>query len=224
MQLRLKSVRINKSKKRHLFIKFICIYFLIIYKMRNTKKQAFTLVELIVVITILAILGTIAFISLQGYSQDAKNSKVTSDVSSLAQKVNIKTTEANGSTLAELLKANSTVSANNSAAGTWAWIAISASNYKVGNLDFAELGEDRNKFSDEATGKDYLYAYLAEGRTALYSVAGQIKDAAGNYTAVVKWNYYTTATTDNPGLISASGASNTGVIDNEALWAGNTLY
>jgi prepilin-type N-terminal cleavage/methylation domain-containing protein len=48
--------------------------------MRNTKKQAFTLVELIVVITILAILGTIAFISLQGYSQDAKNSKVTSDL------------------------------------------------------------------------------------------------------------------------------------------------
>jgi prepilin-type N-terminal cleavage/methylation domain-containing protein len=74
--------------------------------MRSTKNQAFTLVELIVVITILAILGTIAFISLQGYSQDAKNSKVTSDVSSLAQKVNIKTTEANGSTLKELLVAN----------------------------------------------------------------------------------------------------------------------
>jgi prepilin-type N-terminal cleavage/methylation domain-containing protein len=46
--------------------------------MKNTNK-AFTLVELIVVITILAILGTIAFISLQGYSQDAKNSKVVSD-------------------------------------------------------------------------------------------------------------------------------------------------
>jgi len=61
--------------------------------MRNTKKQAFTLVELIVVITILAILGTIAFISLQGYSQDAKNSKVTNDISSIAQKVNIRTTE-----------------------------------------------------------------------------------------------------------------------------------
>ena len=49
------------------------------------KKQntAFTLVELIVVITILAILGTIAFLSLQGYSQDAKNSKVSSDIRTL---------------------------------------------------------------------------------------------------------------------------------------------
>lgn len=41
----------------------------------NTKNiKWFTLVELIVVITILAILWTIAFISLQGYSQDSRNS------------------------------------------------------------------------------------------------------------------------------------------------------
>jgi len=35
--------------------------------------QAFTLVELIVVITILAILGTIGFISLQGYAVVARD-------------------------------------------------------------------------------------------------------------------------------------------------------
>ena len=37
------------------------------------RKQAFTLVELIVVITILAILWTIGFISLQWYSKDSRN-------------------------------------------------------------------------------------------------------------------------------------------------------
>lgn len=46
----------------------------------NRQKQAFTLVELIVTITILAILWTIAFISLQGYSADARDSKRISDV------------------------------------------------------------------------------------------------------------------------------------------------
>jgi len=44
------------------------------------NKSAFTLVELIVVITILAILWTIAFISLQWYSSTARNSVRVSDV------------------------------------------------------------------------------------------------------------------------------------------------
>ncbi|MFK7780198.1 MAG: fibrinogen-like YCDxxxxGGGW domain-containing protein [Candidatus Gracilibacteria bacterium] len=47
------------------------------------QKQAFTLVELIVVITILAILGTIAFISLQGYSASSRDSVRISDVSNM---------------------------------------------------------------------------------------------------------------------------------------------
>jgi prepilin-type N-terminal cleavage/methylation domain-containing protein len=47
------------------------------------QKQAFTLVELIVVITILAILWTIAFISLQWYSKDARDSIRISDTSNM---------------------------------------------------------------------------------------------------------------------------------------------
>ncbi|MFB0964433.1 MAG: prepilin-type N-terminal cleavage/methylation domain-containing protein, partial [Patescibacteria group bacterium] len=39
------------------------------------NSKGFTLVELIVVITILAILATIGFLSLQGYTSDAKNTK-----------------------------------------------------------------------------------------------------------------------------------------------------
>jgi len=46
-------------------------------------KKAFTLVELIVVITILAILWTIAFISLQWYSRDARDSTRTADISNI---------------------------------------------------------------------------------------------------------------------------------------------
>ncbi|MFK7780687.1 MAG: InlB B-repeat-containing protein [Candidatus Gracilibacteria bacterium] len=51
--------------------------------MNHIKKQAFTLVELIIVITILAILGTIAFISLQGYSTSSRNSVRISDLSTM---------------------------------------------------------------------------------------------------------------------------------------------
>ncbi|MDP2090138.1 MAG: DUF1566 domain-containing protein [Candidatus Gracilibacteria bacterium] len=45
------------------------------------KQRAFTLVELIIVIAILAILGTIAFISLQGYSSQSRDSARISDLS-----------------------------------------------------------------------------------------------------------------------------------------------
>ena len=49
----------------------------------STLGWAFTLVELIVVITILTILWTIAFVSLQWYSRDARNSARISDISNI---------------------------------------------------------------------------------------------------------------------------------------------
>ena len=50
---------------------------------QNKKNQWFTLVELIVVITILAILWTIVFISLQWYSSQARDSKRLSDIQNI---------------------------------------------------------------------------------------------------------------------------------------------
>lgn len=52
---------------------------------RLSKKlfSAFTLAELIVVITILAILATIGFLALSGYSQDAKESATKANVRSI---------------------------------------------------------------------------------------------------------------------------------------------
>jgi len=51
--------------------------------------RAFTLVELIVVITILAILGTIAFISLQWYSSQARDSKRISDIQNIKKSLEL---------------------------------------------------------------------------------------------------------------------------------------
>jgi prepilin-type N-terminal cleavage/methylation domain-containing protein len=56
----------------------------------NKQNKAFTLVELIVVITILAILWTIAFISLQWYSKDTRNSVRLSDLSNIDKTLWIK--------------------------------------------------------------------------------------------------------------------------------------
>ncbi len=53
------------------------------------KRYWFTLVELIVVITILAILWTIAFISLQWYSSQARDSKRLSDISNIKKSLEL---------------------------------------------------------------------------------------------------------------------------------------
>lgn len=53
------------------------------------QRKAFTLVELIVVITILAILWTIAFISLQWYSRDARDSTRISDLSKIKTSIEL---------------------------------------------------------------------------------------------------------------------------------------
>ena len=56
---------------------------------QNKQTKAFTLVELIVVITILAILWTIAFISLQWYSRDARDSVRQSDIANIVKSMGL---------------------------------------------------------------------------------------------------------------------------------------
>ena len=47
---------------------------------KNSHGEGFTLVELIVVITILAVLATVGFLSLSGYSDDARSSATKANV------------------------------------------------------------------------------------------------------------------------------------------------
>ncbi|MFA5917899.1 MAG: prepilin-type N-terminal cleavage/methylation domain-containing protein [Candidatus Gracilibacteria bacterium] len=61
--------------------------------MKKLYRQAFTLVELIVVITILAILGTIAFISFQNYSKSARDGARMADINNIEKSLGIFITE-----------------------------------------------------------------------------------------------------------------------------------
>ncbi len=61
--------------------------------MYNLKKSWFTLVELIVVITILAILGTIAFITFQWYTKNSRDSVRMTDLSNITKTMELYVSE-----------------------------------------------------------------------------------------------------------------------------------
>lgn len=179
--------------------------------MKNTKK-AFTLVELIVVITILAVLATVAFISLTGHAQDAKNSKVTADLRTLASALETSMTQGKATVKnaisGDLTAVNTVDNGTQTASSIVIDDTASTGNYSVGNVNFGQIGQNGADFVD-SNNNQYIYAFFATGAIAQYQVAGQITEASGDNKIVVKGNYYDAgATNDVDGLISASGATN----------------
>jgi len=153
-----------------------------------SKKNCswFTLVELIVVITILAILGTIAFISLQGYSADARNTKRTSDLSNINTKVQI--------WFIEWLPLFSLLD------GTWSTITASWTNiqiswrrysqlvwfYNAWDINYSAINLDETKFLDPIA--NVPYKIWVTSLWTRYELAATIEDDEDSNTLVM-WNW-----------------------------------
>lgn len=150
--------------------------------MRNTKK-AFTLVELIVVITILAILGTIAFISLQWYSSDARNSKRTSDLNSVVSAVS--TAQTKGTPILSLVD---TVTANTLTTINIAWTgATDGTNYEAGTPNYVALEVKEDDFKDP-NGDEYVMGVTTK-ISGKYEIAASMENGSWEETAKVQWTY-----------------------------------
>jgi prepilin-type N-terminal cleavage/methylation domain-containing protein len=179
--------------------------------MKN-KVNAFTLVELIVVITILAILATIAFVSLQGYSQRAKNAKVSQDLNALKHTIEISTTNGVVESLDSIVLGD--ISAINGVApsgtvtlyddqniASQAVLDNVATKYSIGGIDFAALRQNGDEFKD-SEGNEYIIAIAYSGSTSYYQLAGQQEENSGELLAITKGNYIAQSG-DTPSLISA---------------------
>ncbi len=151
--------------------------------MRNTKK-AFTLVELIVVITILAILGTIAFISLQGYSADARNSKRTSDLGNIQGAMSLKQVE--WVPLLSFITADSanTVTDIDLAGYT---TGLTSTEYTAGTPSYTVLNVIAKDFKDPKSDKEYRIGATTKAGGVFQVAATLEKD--GTDTAQVNGTY-----------------------------------
>lgn len=152
--------------------------------MRNTKN-AFTLVELIVVITILAILGTIAFISLQGYSADARNSKRTSDVGNIQWAMSLKQVEGVPLLSFIITDTNSKVA---SADLSLAWSGTySGTAYNAGTPAYTVLNVIAKDFKDPKSDKEYRIGATTL-KNGVFQVAATL-EKDGTDTALVNGTY-----------------------------------
>lgn len=147
-------------------------------------KTGFTLVELIVVITILAILGTIAFISLNGYNNDAKNGKVVSDLRNLAWAVEVSKTTDNTTLLSLITNTGSTntVAGSSIVNNSWSTLASSWSVYLVGNINFGALKQNGDSFKDPNSfdeNQEYIFAIAYSPDYSFFEFAGQVLEGEG---------------------------------------------
>ncbi|NUJ97724.1 type II secretion system protein [Candidatus Gracilibacteria bacterium] len=150
--------------------------------MKNLKR-GFTLVELIVVITILAILGSIAFISLQGYSSDARNSKRTSDLGSLESAMSTQLAEGQS-----ILSFASGTTANQLTTPSIAGSNSTTADYNAGTVNYSALPVKSTDFQDPSGNASYVVGVTTR-KDGKHELAASMEQGAGSKVAKVIGDY-----------------------------------
>ncbi|MDD2892050.1 MAG: type II secretion system protein [Candidatus Gracilibacteria bacterium] len=148
----------------------------------SMNVKGFTLVELIVVITILVILGTIAFLNLGGMSASARDSQRTSDLNQI--NTQIMTSQAkSGMSYINMVSSGAANQLNTlSIAGTG---VTPGAEYTAGDVNYTVLGIDSAKFKDPIKAVAYKMGATSLAGTA-YQLAATLEETN---TALVMGTY-----------------------------------
>ncbi len=157
------------------------------------QYSGFTLVELIVVITILAILGTIGFISLtkqHSYSRDSVREK---DIANMSKILRLNIWSGNIWNITDYI---STPLPNNV---MWSWKAfgedITSLSYEVGIGNPIKFNNET--FTDPKSQTPYPIAIIQTKEWIYYQVAASLESGR----AAISWNYFQGQSNDLSGII-----------------------
>ncbi len=141
--------------------------------------------------------STIAFISLNWYAQDAKNSKINSDIRSLISAIEVNLIQWN-ITYDELVLQES------HSDFAWSQVIINEQKftagreYKVWKINFDALG--LNKYDFQAPdGSDYYISTISSWSIAMYQLMGFLENG-NNFEAKIRWTYYQRDENDSESL------------------------
>lgn len=168
------------------------------------NKLAFTLVELIVVIVILAILWTLAFISFSWYNRDAKNSKIKIDIRNLTSMMEVNLSK--WKDLDDLVLTDRTsINWVNTWSTVYSWSYVLWNlKYEVWTFDFKKFGQNWDDFvyNDNWVKRDYLFAYAKTTQKLYYQFWWQILNVSWKYNVLINWTYSKISFSDAKWLIS----------------------
>lgn len=177
---------------------------------KNTK--GFTLVELIVVITILAILATIGFLSLQGYTQDAKETKTVANLRTVASSL-VNESAISGKSFTDYMTVDAAAVGFSGTVNSGTYVDLTNTGvYVKGDVNANALRIDGSKFFDTKVGATAPTPFKIAALTvdeqvgnktrkrSMFQIAGTLKGTTGE-TALVEGTYAKGADTDLAGIV-----------------------
>lgn len=146
------------------------------------RLSAFTLVELIVTISILSILSVLAFINVRIYIIESKNTKVVNDLNSVSNSLRAFTTS--WKTIFWFVKNNSSNIDNISL--FWGTGLLNTQEYIAGDINYQALSTSQDKFLDPYERKSYKIGVINTFWRNVFELAGTYKnpDSGSQYTKI----------------------------------------